>query len=195
MRDVAVVKKEFLTKTTDEWNTIFQRKQDVINEAIDVYLELKKLFQEQDSLLFRWLFMAFYGMGGKLNKERRERFFSHFWETDDDSPRKVRVIVNDINDNNESSAYFSFVTKMLNMKYDTIYPIYDSKIAKKVFHCDTKTEMDLNGKEECYKKIKELYDSIEDSDPAIVAFKNIFPKAKSLGKMRLLDFILYNTVE
>ncbi len=49
MRDVAVVKKEFLTNTTDEWNTIFQRKQDVINEAINVYPELKKQFHKHDS--------------------------------------------------------------------------------------------------------------------------------------------------
>lgn len=194
MKEVKAVKIEFMTKTTEEWNTIFQRKQDVINEAIDVYLELKKLSENSDTSFFRWAFLAFYGMGQHHYNEKRERFFDQF-KVEYRYPVVIRDIVNVINGDKESSYYYSFVTKMLNMKYETLYPIYDTRIAKNVFHCDTKTEMDLNGKEECYKKIKELYDSIDDSDPAIVAFKNQFPKAKSLGKMRLLDFILYNTVE
>lgn len=193
MKEAIDVKKECLTKTKEEWDTIFQEQKDKINEAIDIYLELRRLFQNEDSFLFRWLFMAFYGMGGRLNKEKRERFFSHF-KVDNESLLAVRDIVNDINDDKESSAYFSFVTKMLNMKDEALYPIYDSRIAIKAFGCDSKTEMDLNGKEECYKRIKILYDSVENSDPALVSFKYNFPKADGLGKMRILDFILYNTL-
>lgn len=193
MKEAIDVKKECLTKTKEEWDTIFQEQKDTINEAIDIYLELRRLFQNEYSFLFRWLFMSFYGMGGRLNKEKRERFFSHF-KVDNESLLAVRDIVNDINDDKESSAYFSFVTKMLNMKDEALYPIYDSRIAIKAFGCDSKTEMDLNGKEECYKRIKKLYDSVENSDPALVLFKYYFPKADGLGKMRILDFILYNTL-
>ena len=78
MKEAIDVKKECLTKTKEEWDTIFQEQKDTINEAIDIYLELRRLFQNEDSFLFRWLFMSFYGMGGRLNKEKRERFFSHF---------------------------------------------------------------------------------------------------------------------
>ena len=84
---------------------------------------------------------------------------------------------------------------MLNLKNDKVYPIYDSIIAQEVFGCERDSETDLNSKEECYKRIKDLYDSIDEQDNSIVAFKKIFPDSKSLGKMRILDFILYNTVE
>ena len=184
-----------MTKTYEEWDSIFKKENDTINDSINIYLELKSLFQKGDSRLFRYVFMAFYGMKGKLNKDKRERFFSFFWSKDE-NPITVRKIVNEIKNDNESSTYFSFVTKMLNMRNENLYPIYDYRIANNAFGCNLKKgEMNLDSKEECYNRIKILYDSIEDSDPAIESFKSNFPQTSSLGKMRILDFILYNILK
>lgn len=194
MKEVEEVKKEFFSKTEEEWRSIFQARKEEIQEAVDVYLELKACYKNKEVNLLGWFFFAFYGMGGRLKKEKKKRFMEYF-NKDLGESIDVKAIVNSINNDNTSSTYFSFVTKMLNLKDDNVYPIYDSRIAQKVFCCNKKSEMDLNNKNECYHRIKTLYDSIDEQDGSIKAFKFCFPRSKIIGKMRILDFILYNTVE
>ena len=184
MKTAKEVKQDFFSKTIKEWKDTFQNNQEEIQEAIDVYIELRKLYESKDTNLLGWFFFAFYGMGGRLKKEKKRRFIEYFDKNTGESA-DVKEIVNEINGDKESSAYFSFVTKMLNLKNESVYPIYDSRIAQKVFCCDKKSEMDLVSKEICYKRIKELYDSINDQDDSIVVFKEMFPKSKRVTPKEL----------
>ena len=192
MKEASVVKQEIFSKTKKEWEAFFQNKKDDIQEAISVYLELRKLYNNDERILMGWLFFAFYGMGGRLKQEKKKRFMEFFKKDIGDSADVV-AIVNEINGDKTSSEYFSFVTKMLNLKNDNVYPIYDSRIAKRAFDCN-KSELSLRGKAECYHRIKELYDSIAEQDDSIVVFKSVFQIPQPLGKMRILDFILYHSV-
>lgn len=179
----------------EEWREKIMLSREAIVEAMEVYLELKKLILKGDSLLFRWMFLSFYGRNGKLKRNKKEKFFHYFNKEMPASIENVRRIVNDINGDADSGLYYSFVTKMLNMRNEEFYPIYDSKIAEKLFGCNLKAEIDLDTKEECYRRIKEVYDSVDNSFAALQAFRHVFPEyVDKFGKMRLLDFILYNTI-
>lgn len=194
MKTTDQVLSEISAISIEEWREKIKANRDTIIEAMEVYLELRKTILKNDSMFNRWMFFAFYGMGGKLNRLKKEKFFQYFRKDISDSVETVKEIVNDINGNPECGLYYSFVTKMLNMKNEEYYPIYDSRIAKALFGCNPKTEMDLDAKEECYRKIKEVYDSVDDSFAALQAFRYVFPEYVGMfGKMRLLDFIFYNT--
>lgn len=192
MKDSKVVKNEYFSKTKGEWEAFFLKNKDEIQEAIDVYLELRNIYYNDEPILLRWFFFAFYGMGGRLKQDKKTRFMAFFKKDIGDSADIV-TIVNEINGDITSSRYFSFVTKMLNLKNEEVYPIYDSRIAKRAFNCD-ESELTLRGKAECYNRIKELYNSIGEQDNSIVAFKSVFQIPQSLGKMRILDFILYHSI-
>lgn len=195
MKSTNQVLSEISDISIEEWRGKIIANRDFIAEAMEVYLELKRLISNGDSLLFRWMFLSFYGRGGKLNRNKKEKFFQYFNNEMPDSIDNVRRIVNYINGDTESALYYSFVTKMLNMRDEEFYPIYDSRIARMLFGCNPKTEMDLDAKEECYRKIKEVYDSIDDSFAALQAFRYVLPEYVGMfGKMRLLDFIFYNTI-
>lgn len=193
MKESNVVKQEYFSKTKGEWEAIFQNKKDDIQEAINVYLELRKLYKNDEQVFMGWVFFAFYGMGGRLKRERKQRFMGFFNKDTGDSADVVDI-VNEINGDKTSSEYFSYATKMLNLKNDDVYPIYDSRIAKTVFDCNKSDLTTLDGKAKCYNRIKELYDSIDEQDISIVVFKSIFQSSQLLGKMRILDFILYHSV-
>jgi len=193
MKESKVVKQEFFSKTKEEWEALFQEKKDDIQEAINVYLELGKLYNNDEPVFMGWVFFAFYGMGGRLKREKKKRFMEFFNKDLGDSADVV-AIVNEINGDKTSSEYYSFVTKMLSLKKDDVYPIYDSRIAKKVFDCNKSELTTLDGKAKCYNRIKELYNSIGEQDNSIVAFKSVFQIPQSLGKMRILDFILYHSI-
>ena len=194
MRTAVEVKQQYFSKNRQEWESFFSGKKQQIEENIDVYLAIKEycVYKKNSKFPPGWLFFAFYGMGGRLSATKKARFLSHFNEMHEANIAIVRNIVNEINGDNESCSYFSFVTKMLNMQDENFFPIYDSRVARAF--CDKSELRSLDGEELCYTRIKELYDSIPLGDSSIVAFKEIFPKAANLGKMRILDFILYNSI-
>ena len=198
MNKIEDIKKTYFSKDQKEWESFFHDKKEQIQETIDVYLELKNILNTGSSdLLKQWFFLAFYGMGGKLKKEKKERFISHFSMNHEKSIDEVKRIVNEINDDKVSSSYYSFVTKLLNMQDEDFFPIYDSRIASVFFEEDEKDkDDDLNKVHNCYKRIKELYDLIAAVDEApIKAFKKVFKNADGIGKMRILDYILYNSIQ
>lgn len=82
----------------------FQEKKEQIEENIEVYLEIKRILEldSSNNLLKQWLFFAFYGMGGKLDKKKKNKFVAHFSKTHDESIDIVKEIVNEINDDKES---------------------------------------------------------------------------------------------
>lgn len=195
MKSVEVVKNKYFSRSEMEWESFFREKKEMIEENIEVYLEIKRIweFDSSNDLLKQWLFFAFYGMGGKLDKKKKDKFVAHFSMTHKESIDEVKEIVNEINDDKKSTSYYSFVTKMLNMQNEDFFPIYDSRVASAFF--EENERHTLSEVDECYRRIKDLYDSISDKDASITAFKAVFNKAKNLGKMRLLDFILYNSMK
>lgn len=195
MKSVEVVKNKYFTRSEMEWEFFFREKKEMIEENIEVYLEIKRIweFDSSNDLLKQWLFFAFYGMGGKLDKKKKDKFVAHFSKTHKESIDEVKEIVNEINDDKKSTSYYSFVTKMLNMQNEDFFPIYDSRVASVFF--EEKERRTFDKVDKCYRRIKGLYDSISDKDASIIAFKAIFDNAKSLGKMRLLDFVFYNSIE
>jgi len=192
MKTFSEVKETYFNRTEEQWCLSFKKKKDEIEQSICVYKILKSIISPTDTFS-NWVFLAYYGMGGKLQKKKKEKFFGYFQKDIKQDLGIAKKIVNDINGDNESCSYFSFVTKMLNMRDESFFPIYDSRIARKAFSC-TDEEYDLESREKCYKEIGKLYNSIEDDDISIIQFKKHFPNCVDLGKMRILDFILYNTI-
>ncbi|MBQ8485435.1 MAG: hypothetical protein IJ534_04760 [Bacteroidaceae bacterium] len=195
MESVKVVKNKYFSRNENEWKSFFLKKKEQIEENIEVYLEIKKIvgLDSSKDLFKQWLFFAFYGMRGNLDKSKKLKFIEHFSKIHDNSIDVVKEIVNEINNDEDSTSYYSFVTKMLNIQNEDYFPIYDSRVASVFF--EENERHTLGEVDKCYKRIKELYDSISDKDASITAFKAVFESAKSLGKMRVLDFILYNSIE
>jgi len=192
MKTFSEVKETYFNRTEEQWCLSFKKKKDEIEQSICVYKILKSIISPTDTFS-NWVFLAYYGMGGKLQKKKKEKFFGYFQKDIKQDLGIAKKIVNDINGDHESCSYFSFVTKMLNMRDESFFPIYDSRIARKAFGC-TDEEYDLESREKCYKEIGKLYNSIEDDDISIIQFRKHFPNCVDLGKMRILDFILYNTI-
>lgn len=186
---------DLFRKSKEEWMSLFRDNADSIETSVSVYLLLKKMMtaDADDRTLFKWIFLQYYGVRQHNSKDKEEKLFSLLDRDIKQDFGLARSFVNYINDDESSSSYFSYVTKILNMRNDDYFPIFDSRIARNVFGCDNiKT---LDDKEKCYRRIKDLYDRIPSEDVSIVAFKEMFPQSAQLGKMRILDLMLYNTVK
>lgn len=97
---------------------------------------------------------------------------------------------------NGKSIQFSFITKLLNLKNDELFPIYDSKVAL-VFHFKEITgKYDEKIHELCkrYDIIRRTYEELikeERTREFLTRFRQYFKSASCLSDMRIIDIIFW----
>lgn len=168
------------------------------------YAFLKEIYERPEHRLehdryFQYVFGAFYAMNRVFVSAR---FIRRFYKKMDEFKSRKRTAVFDAAkiakelSRGERSFQFSFVTKMLNLVNDTLYPIYDSKVAL-VFGFGNTVTGDDDAKAEQYREryqaiIDTYLDLLNDNRTAelLNLFRDIF-KCPELSDMRILDLIFW----
>lgn len=204
MRNKKNPQKRFLELvTTNDADLFFKQNYLEIKYTVFVYELLKETYNSKvnlvDNKYFRSLYGQFYAMSPLFASKT---FIDNYYV----EMERIRALVNtndlDIMDltkklyiGEKPKLQFSFVSKMMNIENDELYPIYDSKVAY-LFTFETLS----NEPDKRLIQLKERYDIIyrtyteilekEESVRAIGEFKNIF-NCYNTTNMRIMDIIFW----
>lgn len=150
-------------------------------------------------LYFQHVFGAFYAMNRVF---ATARFIRRFYKKMDEIKLKKRTenldaikIALELS-RGEDSLQFSFVTKMLNLENDSLYPIYDSKVALMLGYKNSPSgNFDKKAEQyrERYRSILETYHSLLN-DNRVTSLLNQFRqtfRCPELSDMRILDLVFW----
>lgn len=169
----------------DENNALFENN-------VTIYLNLKQRMQQNDlrnDIEFQNQFTRFYVLYHMPTVVRP--FFYEFFEAHRNliNNMTARAITEELREP-LGKNYFSYVTKMLNMINDEVYPIYDRNV-ERIFHrpCGL---YGLDYKEIIYQDIADTYSDIIHSPLSIFieSFRQRF-NANGIGNMKVLDAIFW----
>ena len=164
---------------------------------------LKETYDRPDHSLatdryFQYVFGAFYAMSRVFVTARFIRRF--YKKMDEIKSRKQTGNLDAVKialelGRGENSLQFSFVTKMLNLENDSLYPIYDSKVALMFGYKIPSGDHDKKAEQyrERYQLILETYRSLlNDNRTAALLnkFRQTF-RCPELSDMRILDLIFW----
>lgn len=178
----------------------FERNYSEIRYTVIGYEYLKEIYNLSNHELakdsyFQFIFRSFYAMR-YVSKEYTKRFFEKMDEIRQKRGSKeldAIQIATGLQEKNEDGFQFSFVTKMLNLENDTLYPIYDSKVALMLEFPNLKSDNKEEQYREWYQIIQQCYAALQKDNRTqeiINKFKATFHT--NLSDLRILDIIVWS---
>lgn len=171
--------------------------------TITVYELLKKHYKSGRSIAdndyFKSLFGQFYAMTPLFaSREFIQDFYIEMENIRNSSKSNeidIKILTNKLCGKKDDKIQFSFISKMLNIENDELYPIYDSKV---IYHFPFKTlsnnkDIRLNQLTDRYNTIRQIYlDLLENYTAQLILqlFKDKFECPNSTN-MRIIDVIFW----
>lgn len=192
---------EFIKKVTESATSeFFERNYSEIRYTVVGYEYLKEIYNRPNHNLaldfyFQFIFKSFYYMR-YVSYDFTKQFFAKM----DEIRQKIGIkeldavqITKDLEKAAENGFQFSFVTKMLNLENDTLYPIYDSKVALMFGLQNLKPDNKEEQYREWYQTIQQCYAALQKDNRTqkiINKFKATFHT--NLSDLRILDIIVWS---
>lgn len=195
-------KKNFLTWIVQpNIEDFFEEHKTEINYTIMGYKFLKETYENNGRFdkddMFKSFFRSFYYMR-YIKKEYADFIFEEMDNVMRETLSLKMLKLEDVTKRicRGESIQFSFITKLLNLKNDELFPIYDSKVAL-VFHFkELMGTFDEKIKELCvrYDVIRKTYENLLNEDKTryfLTMFNGQFKEATTLSGMRILDIVFW----
>ena len=192
---------EFIKMVTESATPeFFKRNYSEIRYTVVGYEYLKEIYNRPNhnsasDSYFQLIFRLFYAM-----RYVSQRFATHFFAKMDEIRQKIGIkeldavqITKDLEKAAENGFQFSFVTKMLNLENDTLYPIYDSNVTLMFDFPNLKPDNKEKQYRERYQTIQQCYAALRKDNRTqeiINEFKATFHT--NLSDLRILDIIVWS---